>query len=179
MHFRVPGSICTVLLVAGTVIVSSSVASLLGHTSTRLQTALAQTPQPDRGSAVVRSDFRNVFSSALSVLADQRIPVGYVSGERGVIRTGSVTVDQNRMRQMTLERFRPVVDKLGRKGGRYLLQISVTSVRPTETNVRVRSLIVLRVVGSASPVGGQVLPSNMRIETEFLEKLAAKVRTSR
>lgn len=105
--------------------------------------------------------------------------MGYVSGERGVIRTGSVTVDQNRMRQMTLERFRPVVDKLGRKGGRYLLQISVTSVRPTETNVRVRSLIVLRVVGSASPVGGQVLPSNMRIETEFLEKLAAKVRTSR
>ena len=180
MRLGVRGSICTALLVAGAIVVSSPPVSLLGHTRGRQQAVLAQTPQRDpRKSAVVRSDFRNVLSTALAVFAEQGTPVSYISRERGLIRTASVSVGQSRLRELTTERFRPVVDKLGRNGGRYVLQITVKSVSTMETKVIVESMIVLRIVDSASAVGGQVVPTSMRIETEFLEKLAAKVRTSR
>ncbi len=180
MRFRVPELICTALLVAVVIGTSNPVATFLGHGPERQQTALAQTPPPDpRRSAVLKSEFRNVLSFALAVLAEQGTPVSYVSRERGLIRTGSVSVGQNRLRELTTERFRPVVDKLGRQGGRYILQITITSVSTAETKVIVESLIVLRIAESAGAVGGQVVPSSMRIETEILEKLVAKVRTAR
>ncbi len=195
MRFGAPRSIRTALLVAAILAVPSPVASFIEYAPAQPQIALAQTVrpspspqsgQPDPRSAVFAADFRTVFSSALAVLAEQGIPVsdrrepGLVRGlvplvhKEGLIRTGSVKVDQNRLRELVAERFRPLVNRRGRWGGRYVLQITITSVSRAQTKVSLETLIVVTLSESHGP-GGQVVPSSMRLETEFLDRLAARI----
>lgn len=133
-------------------------------------------PPIDRRSVTLTRDSRRVVNAAIAVLAEMGTPVIYLDRDRGLIRTGSVNVDQPKLRESTTPRFRPVVDRMGQRGGRYILNITATPISPNETLVRVDSVIILKIAGSNSGVGGQVLPSSMRIETELLQKLAAKVR---
>jgi hypothetical protein len=171
-------------------IVLLAVAGLVGHSSLTGQQTTSAQPSPVGpagpasaariidGSAVLGSDHGRVVTAALAVLSEQRVPVRYIDKDRRLIRTGSVNVNQGRLRELTTPRFRPIVDRLGRRGGRYLLQIRFAPFSSTETAVKVDAMILLTLVGSDA-VGGQILPSSMVIESEFLQQLAAKVLAGR
>ncbi len=188
VFFRGPGSIRSALLIAVIFAVSIPGAGFL-----------AQAVRPDPRSAIYRADFHTVFSSALAVLDEQKIPLsdrrepGPLRGldplvpKVGLVRTGSVKVDQNRLRELVAERFKPLVEKRGRRGGRYVLTITITSVSRGQlertdwraqsgiTKVTPEARIVVMLSEPRSVVGGQSVPSSMRLEMEFLARLAAKI----
>lgn len=151
----------------------------------------SESTRQDPRSAVYAADLRTVFSSALDLLSEQKISVRDRSErllfrgrvplvpKKGLIRTSSVKVDQKQLRELVAERFRPLVDRRGRRGGRYVLTIRMRSVRRAETRVSVEPLIVITLWEPSSAQGGVPLPSSMRLEAEFLAKLATKVPRSR
>jgi hypothetical protein len=135
----------------------------------------------DRGrvphEVTVAQDPRTVVSAALRVLATLKIPVSFVDGASRVVRTASVPVTTARLRQLVPEAFVPLVDRQGGEGGRFVLEIAIS---PTEkdTSVVVTSMIVLRLSGTFSPLGGQLVPSNGALETDVLQGLTAVLAAS-
>ncbi|HET7379747.1 MAG TPA: hypothetical protein VFJ24_06890 [Gaiellales bacterium] len=141
-----------------------------------LRAASAQSA-PQTTQAVFASEFRAVFVSVLSVLQDRKIPVSFASTERGLIRTGSVPVSQQRLRQMTTMEFQQVVDRRGKQGGRFVLEVAVSTHKDNKTSVGVKSMIVMTDAESQSPAGGQVLPSSGVLEREILTALKMALRS--
>lgn len=138
--------------------------------------ATAAQAAPPITEAAFSHDFRTVFSTVLGVFANQKVPLSLVSRERGLIRTGSVDVPQARLRQLVLKQFEVVVDKQGRQGGRFLLELTLSGITEKETKVAVKAMIVLT-TESLSPAGGQIVPSNGTLETELLMALAKALRS--
>ncbi len=143
----------------------------------RTSRGVVVTAQPTSQEATVAYDFRAVFSAVLGVFADQKVPVSFASREKGIIRTASVKIAQTRLKQLVEKRFEPVVERLGKQGGRYVLEVSLSRVGPAQTKVKVDVLLVVTVPESANPMGGQDVPSNGTLETEFLKALANKLRS--
>ena len=126
--------------------------------------------------AAFMRDFRTVFASVVDVLRNENIPVSLASPDRGMIRTGSVPISQHRLRQLVAKESYSVVDKRGQQGGRFVLEIVVASPTGKETDVAVKSMVVMTDTDSESPAGGQVLRSSGLIEREIITALTAALK---
>lgn len=87
------------------------------------------------------------------------------------INTGSVTVDNSRLRQIVGHRTLAFV---GRMDGRYMLSFNLRKVDQDTTTVTVNSFIIVN-MPAAGPLGGQRVPSNRTLEIAHLDAIAAKV----
>lgn len=154
-----------------------AVAAALGSGS--VIPSLASEDRSVVSATTVTDDPAAVSSVLLAIFADRKIPVSLVSPERGVIRTGSVEVSQSRLRQLVRKEFESAVDRFGRQGGRFVMQVGVAKTSQPGTTVTVSSMIVMRLSDTLSPAGGQIMRSNGALEKELLTALSTALRVPR
>lgn len=119
----------------------------------------------------VRADFDTVFNTVLAVLKDNREPVALADRSRGLINTGSVNVDNQRLRQIVAKE---VPQFLGQQDGRYLLTFRLERLDES-TNVTVTPLILVKTGLTANILGGQPVASNGTLEAEHLDAISKKI----
>ncbi len=120
----------------------------------------------------VPADFDTVFNAVLAVLKDNKEPVALADRSQGLINTGSVAVDNQRLRQIVAKE---VLQFLGRLDGRYLLSFNVERVSDESTKVTATSLIIVNTGTTANVLGGQPVASNGTLETEHLDAISKKI----
>jgi len=135
-----------------------------------LAVATAQTqPSNER---IYSAGFDTVFQAVLSVLQDNKEPVALSDKSRGLINTGSVDANNQRLSQIVTQGVTPSSEQ---QTGRYLMTFQVEVVTPTTTRVRVTPLILSENPAMANPFGGRPLASNGTLEREHLDAIGRKI----
>lgn len=117
------------------------------------------------------ASFDKVFAASLAVLEEKEEPTALDDPVRGLINTGSVSVDNQRLRQIVAEEF---LEFLGDRDGRYLLSFCLETVSDQSTTVIVTPLIIMDLLVQ-SFLGGRPVASNGTLETEHLDAIAEKL----
>jgi uncharacterized repeat protein (TIGR01451 family) len=115
------------------------------------------------------ANFERVFAAGLEVLEEMQEPSALADPARGLINTGAVSVDNQRLKEIIAEEY---LEFLGPREGRYLLSLCLEAVGAETTQVTVTPLIIVNTRFAESPIGGRPIPSNGTLEAEHLDAIA-------
>ena len=111
------------------------------------------------------------FKAILTVLEEMKEPVSLANREKRLINTGSINVNNSRLREIVGKEF---LEFLGKQDGRYVLSFQIEG-QGEKVKVTIAPLIIVN-MAAGNPLGGRPVPSNGTLEKQHFTLIARRLR---